>query len=128
MKNKDAFTMVENVIALAILAIVLVSFFSLIVQNQEVIVASDRTMEASQLGKNELEAIIYFSNTHIADDLEKSTSPLASYIKKENKYIKSVDDFEVIVSFSEDHNPLSLKVSDKGKIVFETWEWLTYAQ
>lgn len=128
MKNKDAFTMVENVIALAILAIVLVSFFSLIVQNQEVIVASDRTMEASQLGKNELEAIIYFSNTHIADDLEKSTSPLASYIKKDNNYIKSVDDFEIIVSFNEDRNPLSLKVSDKGKIVFETWEWLTYAQ
>ncbi len=128
MKNKDAFTMVENVIALAILAIVLVSFFSLIVQNQEVIVASDRTMEASQLGKNELEAIIYFSNTHIADDLEKSTSPLASYIKKDNNYIKTVDDFEIIVSFNEDRNPLSLKVSDKGKIVFETWEWLTYAQ
>ncbi|MEG0328296.1 MAG: type II secretion system protein [Erysipelothrix sp.] len=128
MKNKDAFTMVENVIALAILAIVLVSFFSLIVQNQEVIVASDRTMEASQLGKNELEAIIYFSNTHIADDLDKSTSPLSSYIKKDKSYIKSVDDFEIIVSFSEDHNPLSLKVSDRGKIVFETWEWLTYAQ
>ena len=126
MKGKRAFTLVELVVAMALLTIVLVSFYPIIINNHKVNVASQQNLEAQSIAQNEIEDLLFFAQY-------KTKAQITDYLNERQSLLdENYQDssYKVHLTFiTEDSDQvLNLKVDYKGKLIYETETWLSYEE
>ncbi|CAM3581734.1 prepilin-type N-terminal cleavage/methylation domain-containing protein [Erysipelothrix urinaevulpis] len=133
MKSTEAYTLVELVIALALLAIILTFTLPIIIGTNNVNKAAEHNLKAKTIAQNQIEEIIMVSSQLSEDDfVNVEFSKLKEAL---NNQIGESDFTSDLQLFQDDTNPeakdhnkkVMLKVFYKDKLLYETETWLRYA-
>lgn len=138
MKTQRAFTLVELIIAMALLAIILVSFYPIIINTNKVNQHSKKTLHAEFLAEEHLEYWIHHSSENnqaaFFGIIEKSSFNYEQ-TKSDHKIIYFTTDKEngFLISATADINQddqsihqVRFKVESDNKLLYETETWLSY--
>ena len=132
MMAKDrAYTLIELVISFALLTMILLSFYPIIITNNNINTKAEKNLEAQIIAQNEIETIIpqasNMSSQEFIRDLEKYERDL------NQKYLGQNVSFQIYFqnenrdkSSSIKNRSLKFKLSFDNALIYETETWLHY--
>lgn len=135
MKKNRAFTLIELIVAMALLTIIFVSIYPIIINTNKVNRLSQNILRAETLAQNEIEELLHNSRTSSQEDFvdffedynkimisEQVNEPLKVDLNLVGLE-KCKKDFK-----NESCNVLEVKVNSDDKVIYETEAWLRYAR
>lgn len=134
MMAKDrAYTLLELVIAFALLTIILVSFYPIIISTSNINAMAQENLNVEIIAQNEIEELIHYAKSTSS---KQFTSNLVEYQENLNRHYQD-QDYTFAIYFSDVNSnsdplvkskSLQFKISSEDKVIYETETWLQYEQ
>lgn len=133
MGRNKGFSLIEMVIAMALLVMILAALMPLFMMSAKTNTVSAETLQAQEIGVDTIESIMNYAKSSTKEQLTTdSASPLSSFstpttTTEATTYSKvTTDDYTVEVILSNTDQRIRVRVLKADVVQFETVDWLLY--
>lgn len=120
MKKDDGYTLIELIISIALLSVIVISFYPIFISTNKVNKEAQRELEAKHIAQNQLEEIFFTARNSSQEDFNDNIFP--DLIKQSrvnsNNYKKEIE--------LKDEKILRIKVYHGDSLKYQTETWLVY--